>query len=49
MNEHVVLVDEKNNPTGQADKYLVHSGDTPLHRGFSLFLFNQKEISIEDN
>ncbi len=42
MNEHVVLVDEKNNPTGQADKYLVHSGDTPLHRGFSLFLFNQK-------
>lgn len=41
MREHVVLVDEKNNPTGQADKYLVHSSNTPLHRGFSLFLFNQ--------
>lgn len=40
MNEHVVLVDENNQPIGVEDKYKVHTKDTPLHRGFSLFLFN---------
>jgi isopentenyl-diphosphate delta-isomerase len=42
MNEHVVLVDESNNPIGTADKYEAHSADTPLHRGFSLFIINSK-------
>jgi isopentenyl-diphosphate delta-isomerase len=42
MNEHVVLVDESNNPIGTADKYEVHGADTPLHRGFSLFIINSR-------
>lgn len=39
--ELVVLVDEKNNQIGTAPKDTVHSDHTPLHRGFSLFLFNK--------
>jgi len=42
MKELVVLVDEQNNPIGTADKDTVHTIDTPLHRAFSLFLFNSK-------
>ena len=38
--EVVVLVDEQNNPLGVEDKYAVHTSQTPLHRGFSVFLFN---------
>jgi len=38
----VVLVDRNNNPIGAADKDTIHSTDTPLHRGFSLFLFNAR-------
>lgn len=41
-NEQVVLVDEQNQKLGLADKYEVHTADTPLHRAFSLFLFNPK-------
>lgn len=40
--EQVVLVDENNQQIGLADKATVHTTDTPLHRGFSLFLFNSK-------
>lgn len=40
--ELVVLVDEKNNVLGSAPKATVHTTDTPLHRGFSVFLFNAK-------
>jgi isopentenyl-diphosphate delta-isomerase len=40
--EHVVLVDENNSPIGTVSKQTVHTADTPLHRGFSAFLFNQK-------
>ncbi len=40
MQELVVLVDEQNSPVGTADKDTVHTADTPLHRAFSLFLFN---------
>lgn len=42
MDELVVLVDEQNNPIGTAPKDEVHSEHTPLHRAFSLFLFNSK-------
>lgn len=42
MGELVVLVDENNTPIGTADKETVHTKDTPLHRAFSLFLFNSK-------
>ena len=48
MTEHVVLVDEHNRPIGLEDKYKVHTKDTPLHRGFSLFLFNnQGELLLQ--
>lgn len=40
--EEVVLVDEANSVLGTAPKSSVHSATTPLHRGFSLFLFNKK-------
>ncbi len=41
--EQVILVDEQNNPIGVADKETVHTNSTPLHRAFSLFLFNDKK------
>jgi isopentenyl-diphosphate delta-isomerase type 1 len=43
MVELVVLVDEQNNPIGTADKATVHTHNTPLHRAFSLFVFNSKK------
>ena len=39
--EEVVLVDEKNNVLGTMPKDSVHGAATPLHRGFSLFLFDK--------
>lgn len=41
MEEHVVLVNDANQPIGIAPKDTVHSANTPLHRGFSLFLFRK--------
>lgn len=38
--EWVVLVDEANRELGAALKRDVHHASTPLHRGFSLFLFD---------
>jgi len=40
--EWVVLVDEENRAVGTARKRDVHHGATPLHRGFSLFLFDRR-------
>jgi isopentenyl-diphosphate delta-isomerase type 1 len=42
MEELVVLVDEQNTPLGTAPKDTVHTAATPLHRGFSVFIFNSK-------
>jgi isopentenyl-diphosphate Delta-isomerase len=39
--ELVVLVDEQNNVLGTMPKSEVHGAETPLHRAFSLFLFNR--------
>ncbi len=39
--EEVVLVDQMNNVVGTMPKFLVHGTSTPLHRGFSLFLFDR--------
>jgi len=39
--EQVVLVDEGNRPLRTAEKSTVHHGDTSLHRGFSVFLFDR--------
>jgi isopentenyl-diphosphate delta-isomerase len=38
--EEVVLVDEANHEIGTMPKSAVHGATTPLHRGFSLFLFD---------
>lgn len=43
MEELVVLVDEHNNILGTTSKSTVHTQHTPLHRGFSVFLFNEKK------
>lgn len=40
--EYVVLVDEDDKELGTAVKDSVHATNTPLHRGFSCFLFNAK-------
>ncbi len=40
--EPVILVDESNTPIGLTEKATVHTKSTPLHRGFSVFLFNDK-------
>lgn len=40
--EHIVLVDKNNNVLGTAPKLETHNENTPLHRGFSVFLFNKK-------
>lgn len=40
--EHVVLVDELNAVLGTTPKAEVHHESTPLHRGFSLFMFNRR-------
>ena len=43
MSELVVLINDNNTPVGTEDKYMVHTGQTPLHRGFSLFIINSKQ------
>ncbi len=40
--EYVVLVNKQNEVLGTAPKLETHNENTPLHRGFSLFLFNSK-------
>lgn len=46
--EIVVLVDEQNNILGTTPKSTVHTNNTPLHRAFSLFLFNpQGELLLQ--
>ncbi|MDD5109684.1 MAG: isopentenyl-diphosphate Delta-isomerase [Patescibacteria group bacterium] len=40
--EHVVLVDENDHVLGTAPKATVHEKTTPLHRGFSLFIFSPR-------
>jgi isopentenyl-diphosphate Delta-isomerase len=41
--ELVVLINQHNEPIGTMAKHLVHSAQTPLHRGFSVFLFNNRQ------
>src|SRR3989338_9117540 len=41
MKDHVILVNDANEPVGIAPKDAVHHADTPLHRGFSLFIFHK--------
>jgi isopentenyl-diphosphate delta-isomerase len=37
--EHIVLVDERGEPIGTADKWASHHAQTPLHLGFSCYVF----------
>ncbi|MGD8148786.1 isopentenyl-diphosphate Delta-isomerase [Ornithinimicrobium sp. Y1694] len=41
--DEVVLVDEDGSALGTAPRTSVHSTDTPLHKAFSLYLFNDNE------
>lgn len=43
MSEHVILVNEQNQPIGTAPKANVHTQQTPLHRGFSVFVLNLRD------
>jgi isopentenyl-diphosphate delta-isomerase len=40
--EHVVLVNESNQVLGIENKSVVHGKSTPLHRAFSVFIFDQQ-------
>ncbi|MDO8621451.1 MAG: isopentenyl-diphosphate Delta-isomerase [Candidatus Levybacteria bacterium] len=42
VEDYVVLVDKNNNVLGIAPKLATHNSNTPLHRAFSVFLFNSK-------
>ena len=39
--EHVILVDEQDNPIGLMEKHTAHT-EPHLHRAFSIFIFNSK-------
>jgi isopentenyl-diphosphate Delta-isomerase len=40
--DYIVLVDDQNIVLGTAPKLTTHNSNTPLHRGFSVFLFNSR-------
>lgn len=41
--EMVVLVNEKGEPIGEANKLATHHSDTPLHLAFSCYVFNSSK------
>ena len=38
--EHVILLDAQDTPSGTLEKYTAHTVNTPLHLAFSSWLFN---------
>jgi isopentenyl-diphosphate delta-isomerase type 1 len=42
MQEFVVLVNDKNEQIGVMEKLAAHTAYTPLHRAFSVYIFNKK-------
>lgn len=38
--EHVILLDAQDTPSGTLEKYSAHTVNTPLHLAFSSWLFN---------
>jgi isopentenyl-diphosphate delta-isomerase type 1 len=48
MKNYVVLVTEENKELGTLPKLEAHNKNTPLHRGFSVFLFNEsRELLLQ--
>jgi isopentenyl-diphosphate Delta-isomerase len=48
MRDYVILVNNKNKSLGTMEKLSAHTDKTPLHRAFSLFLFNsQGELLLQ--
>jgi len=46
--EEVILVDEKDNEIGRAEKISAHSGHGRLHRAFSVFILNDhREVLLQ--
>jgi len=46
MGELVVLVDNRNKPIGTVPKAEIHTDNTPLHRAFSVFLFDPQGMVL---
>ena len=42
FDDMLVLIDDRNVPIATAPKLETHTNETPLHRAFSVFLFNEK-------
>lgn len=42
MKDYVILVNDRNKSLGTMEKLTAHNANTPLHRAFSVFLFNTK-------
>jgi isopentenyl-diphosphate delta-isomerase len=40
MKEYIVLLDQKGEPIGNAEKLAAHHANTPLHLAFSCYIFN---------
>lgn len=39
--EHVILLNEQDQPCGTLEKYAAHTATTPLHSAFSCWIFNE--------
>ncbi|MDI3427753.1 isopentenyl-diphosphate Delta-isomerase [Enterobacter sp. V87_3] len=42
IQEHVILVDNQGKTIGTQEKYAAHTSNTPLHKAFSSWLFNNQ-------
>ncbi|MGY9985687.1 isopentenyl-diphosphate Delta-isomerase [Citrobacter freundii] len=40
--EHVILLNEQDQPCGTLEKYAAHTATTPLHSAFSCWIFNEQ-------
>lgn len=47
MSEHVVLVNDENAVQGTLPKLAAHTDETPLHRGFSVYVFKGDHVLLQ--